>query len=290
MAHPPLTVSHRSEVTEEQIDQLGHMNVRWYAHHAFAATDAFAGRLDIDAPTVRSAYTRHHHEQLLGNRLEVRTGVLADPTGLRLYHELRNSADDDLAATFVHELDHPAIEAPMIELPPHGLPRSIALDTDGPASAPTLDVAIAHGLAIRHPRAIDDEDSTGLAAMPRWNAPSLFWGGDAIDGRNEWIRTGQHGERIASATMESRLWILRLPERGTRIQSFGAPIALAEKISQNVHWSFDLASGELLGVMATVNIVFDLDARRAIPVPDDERADIASRLRPDLAPAPAAGA
>ena len=284
MANPPLTITHTAEVTEDQIDELGHMNVRWYAHKAFAATSAMTERLDLGDVPVVSAYTRHHHEQLLGNRLEVRTGVLAgDP--LRLYHELRNSADDDLAATFVHELDHSPIEASAVELPDHGRPRSIAIDADALGSAPTLDAVRSDGLAMRHAREVDaDEDARGASRVPAWNAPSLFWNGEALEGDGEWIRTTPDGVRFASATMESRLWIGQLPEVGTRIQSFGAPIAIADKVSQHIHWVFALDTGELLGVMETVNLAFDMDARRAISIPDDNRAWMTERLRPDLAP------
>lgn len=286
MANPPLTITHTGAVTDDQIDQLGHMNVRWYAHRAFAATAALTERLGLGDVSVVSAYTRHHHEQLLGNQLEVRSGVLADDGRLRLYHELRNAADDDLAATFVHVLDHPPIEAPTVELPDHGLPRSIDLTADGLSGALTLDEAMAGGLAMRLPRAIDDgEDTHGAPAVPAWNAPSMFWGGDALDGDGEWIRTTPDGRRVASATMESRLWVVRLPTVGTRIQSFGAPIAVGDKVSQHIHWAFELDTGDLLGVMETVNLSFDMQARRATSIPDDNRAWMLERLRTDLAPA-----
>ena len=202
MANPPLTTTHLSEVADDQIDELGHMNVRWYAHNAWAATAALLSRLGLGAPQVVSAYTRHHHEQLLGNRLEVHSGVLGGSRRLRLYHEFRNAADGDLAATFVHELDHPPVEAPSIDLPDHGRPRSIDIDTDAFATAPTLDAAIDADLAIRHPRAIDADDTGGAASVPAWRVPSLFWGGDHIDGTGEWIRSGPDGQRLASATME----------------------------------------------------------------------------------------
>lgn len=286
MANPPLTITHTAEVTEDQIDELGHMNVRWYAHKAFAASTAMVERLGLGDAAVVSAYTRHHHEQLLGNRLEVRSGVLGGGGRLRLYHELRNSADDDLAATFVHEFDHPPIEAPTVELPEHGRPRSIAIDTDAIGSAPALEAVRSDDLAMRRPRAVDaGEDTHGAERVPAWNAPSMFWGGEALEGDGEWIRTTDDGVRFASATMESRLWIVELPAVGTRIQSFGAPIAVADKVSQHIHWAFALDTGALLGVMETVNLAFDMDARRAISIPADNRAWMTERLRTDLAPA-----
>ena len=126
---PSLKVSHHSTVTPDQIDDLGHMNVRYYGINASAGTKTLCERLGIARPPMRSSYTRHHHEQMEGADLVVRSAVIPGGERLRIYHELRNDADDDLAATFVHELDHPAIDAPAFELPAHGAPRSLSLTT-----------------------------------------------------------------------------------------------------------------------------------------------------------------
>src|ERR1044071_9007237 len=89
-----LRVTHTSTVTEDQIDHLGHMNVRFYAVNAHEGTRTLLRDLPgwHDRPhVVHDTYTRHLHEQLLGAPLEVRTGILgADHRGLRVHHELAN--------------------------------------------------------------------------------------------------------------------------------------------------------------------------------------------------------
>ena len=45
----PLTVTHHSAVTEDQIDHLGHMNVRFYGVNAHAGTAAILDRLAMHA-------------------------------------------------------------------------------------------------------------------------------------------------------------------------------------------------------------------------------------------------
>ncbi len=155
----PLTITHHSAVTEDQIDHLGHMNVRFYGVNAQAGTAAVLGSLvDRDDVTLRlvDVYTRHHREQLLGSRLVVRSGIIdVRADGLRIYHELVNEDTDALAATFVHRLhseDDSGLPVPfpgsvadraaavVVELPPRGATRSISLDTDPVASAPGLQV------------------------------------------------------------------------------------------------------------------------------------------------------
>ena len=101
-----LLTTHESTVTPDQIDHLGHMNVRYYAVNAQAGTQAmlaaipgWGGRPHI----VHDVYTRHHREQLEGTSLAVRSAVIgAEPDGLRLHHELVATDSGVLAATFVH--------------------------------------------------------------------------------------------------------------------------------------------------------------------------------------------
>jgi len=75
-------VTHSSTVTPDQIDHLGHMNVRYYAVNACAATESLFGD-----GTIYDVYTRHHREQLLGTVLAVRSGILSiDEGSTRLSH------------------------------------------------------------------------------------------------------------------------------------------------------------------------------------------------------------
>ena len=71
-----LAVTHTSTVTADQIDHLGHMNVRYYGINARAATRSLFGRGEIF-----DIYTRHHREQLLNAKLEVRSGILGADSG-----------------------------------------------------------------------------------------------------------------------------------------------------------------------------------------------------------------
>lgn len=276
---PQLQVTHTSRVTEDQIDHLGHMNVRFYGANAMAGTHAMLGALGVPAGTpVVDLHTRHHHEQLLGTDLEVRSGLADVAGGLAIYHELRNAADDDLAATFVHVLDHPRVEAPAAAIPDHGRPRSLDLATDLVGSAPSLEVLQELGLASRAPRVVDEEATaaTGIA---------LIWGGPPPDeSERDWIQEGPNGERMGWATMESRLRVNRLPSMGTRIQSFGATTGIERKTTRSTMWAYDLTAGDLLVAFEVVNLAFDIDARRSMLIPDDYVADQQRHFHPEFAP------
>lgn len=300
----PLVVTHRSVVTEEQIDHLGHMNVRFYGVNAAAGTAAVLEALGRDPGIVLrpvDVYTRHHREQLLGARLVVRSGV-ADvaENGLRLYHELANEETGVLAATFVHRLRaedatgaparvpgalRDAAVARMVEVPAHGATRSISLDDDPVASAPSLVEVRRRDLAIRKVRAVTPEecapDGSYLPAM----APALVWAGEPVHQRfPELLHEGPNGERMGWASMETRIGLCRMPRVGDRIQSFSAVIHVGDKVLHNLMWAFDVEREELLMTFEIVNLAFDIGARRPMVIPDRVRAMQETLVQPDLAP------
>ncbi len=286
-----LSVTHTSTVTEDQIDHLGHMNVVYYAVNARAGTDALLAGLGRGVPDdgdVFDVYTRHHREQLLGTALEVRSGVLgADGGSLTIYHELAEAGTDSIAATFVHRVRtvSPVDHLDTVELPPHGRPRSIDLDADPLASAPTLATVRDVGLAMRAPRVLAETDTGATGFVPAHLAPMLIWGGAATDGAEHVLtHVGPNGEAVGWATMETRVGIAEVATLGTRIQSFGATTAVADKTTQMSMWAFDLDTGRLVIAFEVVSVLFDIGARRATSIPDDMRAEHTDRLHPELAP------
>ena len=97
-------------VKPEQIDNLGHMNVRFYGVIAASAADALVAALGLESDALgelnarlltSEAYTRFHREQLEGARLAVRGGVLAaEKTALDIYLELFNDESGEVSATY----------------------------------------------------------------------------------------------------------------------------------------------------------------------------------------------
>lgn len=285
-SEPKLEVTHTETVGEDQIDDLGHMNVRFYGQKAYAASKAICEARGLDRPRLVSAYTRHHNEQMEGSELEVRTGFLSGGTRLRLYHELRNRADDQLAATFVHELDHAPLDEPTIELPPHGHPRTLDLETDGLGSAPALEELRRRGLALRKPRLVGTEDTWGGDVVSPWLVNNLIWEGERIDDDTPWIRTLPDGDEWAFVVAEMRLWTRLEPVViGTPIESFHVTLEMGTKIVRDLNLAYDTSTGEVLVAMEAVDLCFNLTQRRSIDIPAEGIERIGRELNPDLAPA-----
>lgn len=305
-----LRTTHTTTVTEDQIDHLGHMNVRFYAQSARLGTNALVGDLvgwDTGSPELFDLYTRHLREQMLGSRLEVRSGVLGvDTDELVLHHELANVESGELAATFIHRL-HPvdergervplgaeavaAASAQVIDIPAHAAPRTIVPEHDLATTAPDLSELQERRLATHHPRIVPTEDCDADGRMSTDALPMLIWGGERIEGAEPDLGDGTHeGRTLAWASMESRIRIARPARRGMRVQAFAAVIAVHDKVFHSVQWAHDLDSGDLLVAFETVSLAFDIGARRPASIPDEVRAHLLAGSQPDLAPAAAASA
>lgn len=301
-----LAVTHTSSVTDDQIDHLGHMNVRFYGVNAHAATEAVLAGLH-GWPTgphlVHDAYTRHHREQLAGTSLLVRSAVLAaDIDGISIHHELVPANAEALAATFVHrvspidengtrlavpEVAVDAARTDAIEPLPYAAPRTIDLSVDALASAPSLDVVRERRLEVRKPRTITAEECDDRGGYLPDATMMLLWGGEPPDHAEGWgpnLHEGPEGELMGWALMETRVQLDRLPRLGTHIQSFGATIAILERATQRMHWCYDLDRGEVLSAFEAVDVAFDTRARRTMVIPDSIRRRQESVLHPDLAP------
>jgi acyl-CoA thioesterase FadM len=302
-ADPELPVTHRASVTEDQIDHLGHMNVRFYGVAARAATQAVARRLagvDDDASLnveVPDAYTRHLREQMLGARLFVRSGLLgADGDALRLYHELVNEETGDLAAAFVHRARvsradgrpvawHDAGDLALDQIPERGRPRTVDLGVAWVEDGPGLEVLVERDLAMRLPREVQPDEVGPDGRVQPGDAPMLVWGGVPIDpGTGPILTEGPNGELIGWASMENRLCTGRMPAAGDRVQSFSAVLSVADKVVHRIAWAFDLDTKALLCAFEVVDLAFDTVSRRAVTIPAEQRASALAKLHPDLRP------
>jgi acyl-CoA thioesterase FadM len=296
-----LRTTHTSSVTEDQIDHLGHMNVRYYAVNAHAGTHAvLAGLPGWGGPhQVHDTYTRHHREQLLGTDLVVRSAVLgATPAGVRIHHELAAAESGELAATFVHVASPlgedgrraplPAelvalAEAEAIPLPDYAATRTISLAGDLLSRSPAMDVVRARGLASRKERQVTPEECDAEGRYRVELAAMLTWGGEPLEGAEpELLHTTTDGVVMGWAVMETRIQVGELPRLGTRIQPFSATVAIHDKVIHQLHWTFDVDHGELLAVFEAVSLAFDVDGRRPIPIPDGYRERTVANLQPDL--------
>jgi acyl-CoA thioester hydrolase len=298
-------VLYKTEVTPDQIDHLGHMNVRYYGESARTGAQRLLASLgfesDGDRTVVqRDTYVRHHREQLVGAPLEVRGGVLdASSERIRLYEELANTDTGDVAAAFVltFESAEPTSRARLaindtvveqalaatVPVPEHGRPRSIAIDDDPAARAPSFATITDRGLAIRNVRTIGAAECDAEGNVAPTAIAELVWGGEVAPGNDfRPFETLPGGGQMGFATMETRATWARFVRAGDHVQSFGADLDIQSKTMLSRNWVYDVDRGDLVAVFSVVSLAFDLEARRSAVIPDEVRERMARRLHPDL--------
>ncbi len=303
-----LQVLHDATVGPDEIDHLGHMNVRFYAEKALRATRALAGQVGLtpecceeqgSALELRGTFTRHYREQMKGAELVVKGGVLdVRADGLRLYHELLNPERGECAATFVHDMglcdERTRAPRPFPEMvadraakrrvawPEHGRPRTVDLSRE-PRSL-SLDEAQGRGIAMRKVRELRDDECTEAGFFPAIRYGELIWGGVPVSSETGFmpLQNLEGGGQFGWAILESRGILRRLPRAGARIQSFGTEVQVGRKTSYRHSWVLDLDVGDILCMSSTVDIAFDISARRAIEIPAATRERLESQCHPDL--------
>ena len=308
---PSLRVLHESVVRDEEIDALGHMNVRFYGARALESTARLLAEFDVEVNSfgmispfghdLPCLFTRYHREQHAGSPLVVLGGLIdVGKDGLRIYHELRNPERDELAASFVHDVtlrrvgERESFSLPesmrkdlsewVVEFPAEGGPRTI--DLDAPPVAPTLEQAREEGLTFRMPRRIEAQDCDGEGRLAAETRPFYMWGGDLIPPQTRSdgppLIALADGGTMGWASMETRSVMLEPPVAGMRVQSFSATVELASKTCLCRYWVFDLETGRLLLANEVVELALHLGQRRAIEIPPEIRKGMEAALRPDL--------
>ncbi len=307
-----------SEVKPEEIDGLGHMNVRFYMERAQRANRLLLAELGVgadegEAPgvcaTQTDTYVRYHREQFQGQVLSVNGGALeASPAGLRAFYEVANPARGEIAATFIivtaladratgvaAPLPAEALkaaEAARIELPEYGQARTIDL------APPRLDLTY-QAVAARIP----EEGSDPMSRRSEWVVPAeacdehgnladtgaMMFGGWRQPSAEEMRRhgpmtfVGDGGHRLGWASLETRMVRVSQARAGDRLCSIGAEVGLHAKVRHSRRWLFNVTSGQLVSLNDNVSIALDLDARRAIDIPPSIRRQIEASYAPEFA-------
>ena len=165
-----LTVLHESTVQPEEIDALGHMNVRYYMTRVDQANRSLLAELGIEDGSGKAirrldSYTRFHREQFAGATLLTLGGLIAvagsdESREVNGYFEIRNPDNNQIAASFIlrsclidvysqQVLDINATSANndltskySVSVPEYGMPRSLSLDDPARISLEELEAFV----------------------------------------------------------------------------------------------------------------------------------------------------
>ena len=297
--------TYRSSVQSWEIDMMGHMNVKFYVEKSTAALALMAQRLGVGPEYTREVGARlvplEHHirflqEQRPGAPVFMRAGILESRGDtVTVYQELVNAATGAVAATFMvpaalrrirdrepvalPDSVHTAARALVVDLPAHGEARGLTLDA--PRQAPSLDEAEAAGMLAtwQGPVLPRTADADGYLA------PESHMGivSDSIPNLLVHLTTEDRSSSdLGGAALEYR-FVYRKPAAIGDLLALRSGIkSVGGKTYQFGHWLFDSVSGEAVATAEAVAVMFDLEARKAVTIPEDRRAILERHVIPGL--------
>jgi acyl-CoA thioester hydrolase len=290
----------RGSANTWECDEMGHMNVRFYLAKAGDALSVLAYQLGLGPAnadglilTAVDQHVRYQREVRAGTPLSAYaaiTQVAADR--LQVYLELRRSIDNTISASFLTDLicvrsvdRHPqplpqnvidAAKARLSALPDHGAPKG--LDLHPPRAGVDLDGAISMGLAEIYLGCVQQAQVDAYGFMLPYHFTGFISDGVSnffTASSPERARARAEG-KVGGAALEYR-FVYRKPARiGDIVTVRSGYMGATDKVQKFCHWILDQATGEALATCEVVAVMFDLVARKIIPLPDDVRAEIES--------------
>lgn len=312
----------QSLVGPEEIDSLGHLNVRFYLAWVDRANRVLLDALGLGASVLEAqgatlrrmdTYCKFRREQFEGSELSVHGGVLqTSGSQVRSYFEIRNAARDEIAATFVtgtviaDRASRQVLELPLfarqvneqygVQIPTYAQPRTLSLDPprlDLPFSTlmERIGESAEFGMTGRREGMIEAVDC-GPDGLLRDDVELMF-----VMFRKQMVQMAQQdakafgppiqhtdeGHRFAWAMLETRNIEVARPRAGDAVVWIGADVGIAEKSRQSRRWAFVKNTGQLLSIHDSVGIAMDLDARRAITIPRSIRETMDRHYLPEFA-------
>lgn len=290
----------RSSVQTWECDQMGHMNVQFYVEKAGQGLAALSLALGLGPRFARNEgarlFVRDHHvrflrEQRPGAPFFIRAGVLeARDFGLRVYEEMVSTVSGEPAASFIAEVElldeetrevkplpakaKEAAKKLIVELPVHGSPRG--LEIYEPRLAPKLKDADGMGMVRTWTGEVETAQCDGQGFLL-----IRHFMGIVSDGIPNLLAQTNGTDRsktpsVGGAALEYRFVYRRHPRVGDVLTLRSGLKQVGPKTYTWCHWLFDLESGEAVATAEAVAIALDLTTRKAIPIPDEMRANLES--------------
>jgi acyl-CoA thioesterase FadM len=297
---PHLINTHR--IVDIDCDANGHMSVRRYAELAESAALTVGADIGHDRGaivSIREVVTRQHREQFLGTELFVLCGVVSIAEYVITMH-IETRSRDELASTHLLSVGNvdPDQRTPL-RLPPHsfemlqrftdegrvvdqpdyGRPRR---PTTAPMRQPTLDEVTAHDVELWSDRLVEPVECDHLGWFAGGPA-QLAWGrADMPRPTTRWQFPDADGHPYALTNVEHRRVVFSTPRVGAHLKTLAANMAIEQNRRVRREWTFDVDSGTLHAMGEFVDLVIDLEARRATKTPDHVRLALTDHLHPDL--------
>jgi acyl-CoA thioesterase FadM len=275
--------TYRGMVNRWEVDQVEHFTVAFYFARFEDATQALLHALGLDPPALEGSgqacvtaggYVRYRREFRVADILHMRTAVVAvEDDGLRLVHEVIDSADGALCTTFEHDLalvdratrqrrplapkQREAALARRVEVTPADEGQT------APASPKGDEGFIDSTRDAIKPSEVDVLGEAGLAAyIHRFSAAN-----SQVLAAFGFTPAYSRQERRAYSTFEFRLSFPGALRAGDLALVRTALLHVGNSSIRIFHRMTNARTGELVATLEQAGVHLDLDARRPAPLP-----------------------
>ena len=301
----------RGGVNTWDLDDMGHMNVRFYVARAMEGLVGVAAALGLpnafrpNAHTtllVKEQHIRFMREARSRAPLHMTAGVIEmDECEARLLLMMIHSNTGEPAAAFQTVVVHADVddERPL-PWPAHSRALAEAIKTTVPERAAPRSLSLAPVVSRASLAEADRMNLIKLSAgafgpaecdaLGRMRAEQFI--GRVSDGipRLSAAFRGTVAEealtpvaRVGGAVLEYRIVHLAWPRIGDRFEVRSGVAGVDHRAQRMVHWMLDPSSGRAWGTSEAVAISLDLDAPKIIDITPEAREAIAQRITPGLA-------
>lgn len=273
-------------VNRWECDENDHLNVRFFAQK-IQQTLQF-GLIEVGIATPENVLAvrrqiRHKHMRFIAEaRMAVPItgyfGVIeSQPDALITLCELRNSATDVVLASFLIELGGEySYTGPTNTLPEHAGTRGVTAEAFIYKDC-TSDEMMSRGCSIIGQGVVQADECDSEGHLQNY----LYMGRHSDSMPNLFTRfeTKSRGDGVVGgAVLEYRMNFFSQLKSGSRFKIVSGVKALGEKTQVFIHAMFNADTGELVTGSEALAISMDLEARKAIKIPDERRARMSELL------------
>lgn len=266
-------------VNHWETDENDHLNVRFYAEKMNQALTIFLREAAVPAARVESQHIRFVQEARIAAPLRVDCVPVAGANGqMNVLSLMRQNLTEAPIAAFTTSLtiegDRPADWHSGGVIPEWALPRGV--DPADPYPEPA-DVDAARHLGFR-------TMGRGVIQVPECDSDRVMlrhhYIGRISDGMpNLWAFEAEDGE-LGGAVVEYRLNYRAPLHEGEIFHQLSGIRSLGARTQHMVHLMFNETTGELALSAEAVGVAMDLEKRKAVPVSDRRKAQMADLMLP----------
>lgn len=269
----PFIETRRSFVNTWECDENDHLNVQFYFKNFAEAGEIFALKHQMDRiqgsrPKIR--HVRYIRELRSASSILIKSAIISDGEYAgRIIHLLENSGAGVVSAATIDYCENAKSNMPTVSSKevafalPRGIPSEFLPEQDVEQKLARGEAIITNNCIIQPAQSnINDELLTQHYISCVSDGAAHIWTVIGVD--DKYLQENNFG-RVA---MEMKLSVIKPAKVGSAVETVSYCHAMGEKTFTIRHQIRDVETGQVYATLQGINLIIDLEKRKAVPVPD----------------------